>query len=60
MNIPKAIELLTLHLQHSDQVNHFDLDEAAKLSIEALKKWKILREGRAGIIDPLLPGEDPE
>ncbi len=33
---------------------------ALELGVEALKKWKLLREGRAGIIDPLLPGETEE
>ena len=60
MTIDEAITQITYTLRPGAFVWTPEFAEAAKLGLEALKKWKVLREGRAGIIDPLLPGETEE
>lgn len=57
MTLEEAIELQNLHLQHSDQVEHHDLDEAVKLGIEALKRELLFRERVPRKEWSLLPGE---
>lgn len=57
MTLHKAIEILSDSAYRGSTTFNEDFKDAQKLGIEALKKWKILREGKAGTIDPLLPGE---
>jgi len=60
MKLQKAIEILKAHADfNQDTLDQLTLD-ALKLGIEAMQKWKLLRQGRAGVIDPLLPGETEE
>ena len=60
MTLKEATEIVNLYLQHSDQWNHQELDDALKLLIKA-GEWR-LKEKDAGHIDrdDLLPGEKPK
>jgi hypothetical protein len=60
ITLNKAIEIQELNLKEAGPKMPRDIRDATILGVEALKKWKLLREGRLGPIDPLLPGEEPE
>jgi len=60
MKLEKAIEILSEEVKHPYSAKRMARPDAIKLGIEAMKKWQVLREGRLGIIDPLLPSETEE
>jgi len=60
ITLKKAIELLTDETSSPRYTYDPDLRVSMMLGVEAMKKWKLLREGRLGPIDPLLPGEEHE
>jgi len=60
MTLQEAIETSEMEQWRNYIERGNPIYEAHQLGIEALKKWKVLREGRTGIIDPLLPGETEE
>ncbi|MBA7587448.1 hypothetical protein ES708_29477 [subsurface metagenome] len=57
MTANQAIPILELNLKQAALQMPPDCYEAVALGAEALKAWVNLREGRTGIINPLLPGE---
>ena len=60
MNIPKAIEILTIHNDHNPNYTDKDRNEAHQLGIEALKwvrKWREIDWTHKPVY---LPGETPE
>jgi hypothetical protein len=57
MTIDEAIKVLGDYNPEEGYTDYHSIWEALTLGIEALKKWKVLREGRVCVIDPLLPGE---
>jgi hypothetical protein len=60
ITLNKAVEILTREVHDITLSPDPDVPAALKLGLEAMRAWKNLREGRAGPIDPLLPGEEPE
>jgi len=60
MTINEAIEILTMAKRRKPYLQLDNENVALNLGIEALKKWKLFRKGKVGIIDPLLPGETEE
>ncbi len=57
MKISKAIVILQILCAETGKEMLPDLEAAVKLGTEALKAWKKLREGRAGVYNSTLPGE---
>lgn len=57
MLITKAIQLFKLHLEHSDQLDHHDMDDAVKLGIEALTVCHRLQQLADDTHTRLLPSE---
>ena len=60
MTLEEAIRIQKLYLDHSDQWNHQELDDAIGLAIEALKREKEYRLTRGLRTFDLLPGETKE
>jgi len=60
ITLNKAVEILELNLFDSSAKMPPDCKAAVILAINGLKAWKQLREGSAGPIDLLLPGEEHE
>lgn len=57
MNLPEAIEILTIHNDHNPNYTDKDREEAHQLGIEALKRLKDNRESYYGVNLNQLPGE---
>lgn len=57
MTAKKAIEILGINLYHPYVKELPDLQEAMKLSSEALKAWQFLRSHSGFSAQALLPGE---
>jgi hypothetical protein len=60
ITLNKAVEIQELVLALAGKKISPDQRAAIMLGVAAMKQWKLLREGRVGPIDPLLPGEEPE
>jgi len=60
MKVSKAIELLTLYMKPSDNIEPVDFDTAIKLGLEALKRTIHTRTLHKPNPLDLLPGETPE
>ena len=60
MTLKKALRRLRSYLKYRKPDPDDNFYEAVQLGEEALKKWQFLREGRAGISVPPLPGETEE
>ncbi len=57
MNLKKAVKIQELYLKHSDQVDHYDLDDAIRLGVEAMNLIDNLRFDGSPYYPNLLPGE---
>lgn len=60
MKITKAIEILSIELGVKTRTGETDEYDALKLGIEALKRFKRVRDGKPGFLLNLLLGETEE
>jgi len=60
LTLDKAIQLLALYEHSASSIPRDDFLDALKLTIEASKRFKALREVIRVPYTSLLPGEDPQ